>query len=88
MMFVRSRSTDTWETRYLRSDQPEGTFQVVLAREKGHKYSVEHRDGLFYFRTNRDANNFRLVTAPVVKPWPGELEGIVAAPGQGAAARC
>ena len=55
---------------YLTSDQPQGTFQVVLPREKGHKYSVEHRDGLFYLRTNRDAKNFRLVTAPVSSPSP------------------
>jgi oligopeptidase B len=68
MLFLRSASTDTWETRYLRSDQPAGTFEVVLPREKGHKYSVDHRDGLFYFRTNRDAKNFRLVTAPVSSP--------------------
>ena len=68
MLFLRSTSTDTWETRYLKSDQPAGTFEVVLPREKGHKYSVEHRDGLFYIRTNRDAKNFRLVTAPVSSP--------------------
>jgi oligopeptidase B len=68
MLFLRSTSTDTWETRYLPSDRPTGTFEVVLPREKGHKYSVEHRDGLFYFRTNRDAKNFRLVSAPVSSP--------------------
>ena len=70
MLLLRSTSTDTWETRYLPSDQPGGTFQVVLPREKGHKYDVEHRDGLFYIRTNRDAKNFRLVTAPVSDPSP------------------
>ena len=64
MLFLRATSTDTWETRFLKSDQPAGTFDVVLPREKGHKYSVEHRDGLFYLRTNREAKNFRLVTAP------------------------
>jgi oligopeptidase B len=70
MLFLRATSTDTWETRFLKSDQPAGTFEVVLAREKGHKFSVEHRDGLFYLRTNRDAKNFRLVTAPVSNPSP------------------
>jgi oligopeptidase B len=70
MLLLHSTSTDTWETRYLPSDQPGGTFQVVLPREKGHKYDVEHRDGLFYIRTNRDAKNFRLVTAPVSDPSP------------------
>ncbi len=70
MLFVQLRSTDTYEVQYLLSDQPEGTFQAVLPRQKGHKYSVEHRDGLFYLRTNRDAKNFRLVTAPVSSPSP------------------
>ena len=65
LIFLRSASTDSWETRYLPSNQPNGTFKVVLPREKGHKYSVEVRDGLFYLRTNKDAKNFRLVTAPV-----------------------
>ena len=49
MLFLRAASTDTWETRFLKSDQPAGTFEAVLPREKGHKYGVEHRDGLFYF---------------------------------------
>jgi hypothetical protein len=41
---------------------------VVLPRQQGHKYEVDHRDGLLYLRTNRDAKNFRLVTAPVSEP--------------------
>jgi oligopeptidase B len=65
MLFLLSESTDTWETRYLRSDQPQDPFRVVLPRKPGHKYDVSHRDGLFYIRTNLEAKNFRLVTAPV-----------------------
>ena len=65
ILFIQSTSTDTYETRYLASDRPDGEFQVILPREKGHKYNVEHRDGLFYIRTNREAKNFRLVTTPV-----------------------
>jgi oligopeptidase B len=77
MLFLRAHSTDTWETRFLKSDQPQGTFEVVLPREKGHKYSVEHRDDLFYFRTNRGAKNFRLVTAPVSTPGPAHWQELV-----------
>jgi oligopeptidase B len=46
-------STDTWESRYLNAATPSGDFKFVLPREKGHKYAMEHRDGLFYIRTNR-----------------------------------
>ncbi|MDR3683443.1 MAG: S9 family peptidase [Geothrix sp.] len=69
-LLLHLQSTDTWETRYLPSDAPLGAFQVFLAREKGHKYDLEHRGGLFYIRTNRGAKNFRLVTAPVATPAP------------------
>ncbi len=68
MLFLSCHSTDTWETRYLPADKPAGEFQPVLPRRKGHKYNVEHRDGLFYVRSNDGGRNFRLVTAPVSDP--------------------
>lgn len=61
-------STDTWEMRILAADRPEGTFKPVLPRAKGHKYDVDHRDGLLYIRTNKGAQEFRIVTAPVDNP--------------------
>jgi oligopeptidase B len=70
MLFLRCDSVNSLETRFLRSDQPGGSFEVVLPREQGHKYRLDHRDGLFYIRTNRGAKNFRLVTAPVSAPSP------------------
>jgi oligopeptidase B len=69
-LVVGCESTDTWEMRYLAAGDSKGTFQVLLPREKGHKYDLEHRDGLFYIRTNKGAKNFRLVTAPVATPDP------------------
>lgn len=69
-LLVESQSTDTWETRYLASGSPKGAFKVLLPREKGHKYDLEHRNGTFYIRTNKGAKNFRLVTAPAATPDP------------------
>ena len=69
-LLLEFQSTDTWETRYLDAGAPAGGFKVVLPREKGHKYSVEHRDGVFYIRSNKGARNFRAVTAPVSDPRP------------------
>jgi oligopeptidase B len=63
-----SNSTDTWEARLLASADTKGRFRVVLPREKGHKYAVDHRAGLLYIRTNKAAKNFRLVTAPIADP--------------------
>jgi len=63
-----SYSTDTWESRVLRTSDIAGNFVIVLPREKGHKYSLDHRSDVFFLRTNRNARNFRLVTAPVDEP--------------------
>ena len=56
---------------------PEGAFRLVLPREKGHKYDVEHRDGTLFIRTNKDAKNFRLVTAPLDDPQPARWKPFV-----------
>jgi oligopeptidase B len=77
LLFLQCHSTDTWETRYVASDRPEDAFKIVLPREKGHKYDVEHRDGLLYIRTNRDAKNFRLVTAPLSEPAPANWKEVL-----------
>jgi oligopeptidase B len=63
-------STDTTEIRHLRADRPADNFAVFLPREKKHRYYVDHREGLFYVRTNKDAVNFRIMTAAVSDPSP------------------
>ncbi len=65
-----ARSTDTWDNWLIPAAAPAGAPRRVLPREKGHKYDVEHRDGVLYLRTNKDAKNFRLVTAPLSDPSP------------------
>jgi oligopeptidase B len=67
-LILSSMSTDTWEKWYLDASTPTQAFKVVLPREKGHKYELNHRDGLFYIRTNKGAKNFKIVTAPVSDP--------------------
>lgn len=70
LIFLMSASSITNEARYLPSDQPLASLKVFLPREVGHEYSLNHRDGLFYVVTNKNAKNFRLVTTPVDKPSP------------------
>jgi oligopeptidase B len=61
-------SHTTSEVRYLRADQPEGTFRVLHPREPGVEYAAAHHGDRFYIVTNREAENFRLVEAPVADP--------------------
>ncbi len=76
-IFLYSESSITSEVRYLPSGEGEKEFTLLLAREEGHEYSVGHREGLFYIRTNKEAKNFRLVTAPVENPSPGNWKELV-----------
>lgn len=74
---LRAGSTDTSDVRLLSTATPDGKFQLVLPREKGHRYSVEHRDGQLYILTNKDAKNFRIVSAPLNAPQPKHWRPLV-----------
>lgn len=67
-LFLGSDSITTSEVRYLDADQPLGDLQLVQSRMQGMEYSVDHREGVFYIITNRDAVNFKVCTAPVATP--------------------
>ena len=67
---LQSEAKDTSETRYLRADRPADKFSVFLPREKGHRYYVDHREGLFYIRSNKSGRNFAIMTAPENDPAP------------------
>ncbi len=64
---------DASDVRLLAADKPTGEFRPTVPREHGHRYEVDHRDGLLYILTNKDAKNFRIVTAPLEKA--GDLAG-------------
>jgi len=68
MIFMNTSSKTSHESRYLSADHPEGEFKIVLPRQDGHEYSVDHYQGLFYIITNKDAKNSRVVTAPISDP--------------------
>ncbi len=65
---LQAFATDTSEAWLLPANQPLGNFKSVLGREKGHRYNVEHRDGSLFIRTNKNAKNFRIVSAPFANP--------------------
>jgi oligopeptidase B len=67
-LVVEAASHTTNEARVLPADQPTGSFTVIALREDEHEYSVDHRNGLWFIRTNDRGRNFRLVTAPEATP--------------------
>lgn len=63
-LLLSAASTDTTEFRYLKADQAKSDFTVFLSREKQHRYFLDHRENLFYVRSNKNAKNYQVFTAP------------------------
>jgi oligopeptidase B len=65
---MESASHTASEAWVLPASEPEGEFKVICPRRDEHEYSIDHRNGHWYIRTNDKGRNFRLVTAPVENP--------------------
>ncbi|MGE0641663.1 MAG: S9 family peptidase [Thermoanaerobaculia bacterium] len=63
-LVITSHSTVSTEQRLLESDRPEGEFRLFLQRERDHEYWIEDLGDRFVVRTNWQAPNFRLMSAP------------------------
>ena len=68
VILLECYSKTSTEVRYLPAENPNATLKIILPRTPDHEYDVDHRANLFYIRTNKDAKNFRVVTAPVDDP--------------------
>lgn len=77
MIMIASGSKTSTEYLYIPADSPTDLPKVILPREADHEYSVDHRDSLFYIRSNQGAKNFRLVTAPVANPGKANWKEII-----------
>ena len=78
-LLASSGSFNSSEVRYLRADQPMGTFRVLRPRQPELLYEVEHHGGRFLIVTNENAPNFKLVAAPAADPRPAGWRDLVPA---------
>lgn len=67
-LFSTAESKVTSEVFALRADEPQGAFRSLLPRQEEVKYQAEHHGDRFYFVTNRDAKNYKIVSAPEDRP--------------------
>src|ERR1700728_4635801 len=67
-LVLESASHTASECWFLSAENPAGEFSLICPREDEHEYSIDHRNGLWFIRTNDKGRNFRLVTAPVATP--------------------
>jgi oligopeptidase B len=67
-IMIQSDQTLATEFRFLDADDPGGKLRMIAPRERDVEYSVSHVADRFIIRTNLDAENFRLMEAPVANP--------------------
>jgi oligopeptidase B len=67
-IMIACDQTEMSEYRFLDANTPTGEFKLVQPRREKLEYSVDHYGDSFYIRTNLNAENFRLVKAPVASP--------------------
>lgn len=62
MYFIASYAKTSTEFRYLPANAvKEGVFSVLSPRREGHEYSADFNNGEFFIRTNKDAENFKVM---------------------------
>ena len=67
-IMIQSEQTLASEFRFLDADDPTGELRMIAPRERDVEYSVSHVGDRFIIKTNLDAQNFRLMEAPVANP--------------------
>jgi len=68
VIMLGAYSKTSTEARYIPANNPNADWKIIIPRQKDHEYDVDHRNDVFYIRTNKGAKNFRVVTAPVSDP--------------------
>lgn len=74
-IFISLNSIVASEVHYLNAATPLGDFQVTFTRREKIEYHLDHHEGWFYYVTNENAVNFKLMRRKVEG---GDSEEIVA----------
>jgi oligopeptidase B len=67
-LLIESGSHTSNEFRFLPTGDPTADLRLIAPRLDEQEYYPDHRDGMFFLRTNDAGKNFRVVTAPVATP--------------------
>jgi len=76
-IMIQSSQTMATEYSYVRADQPDAPFRVLIPRERGHEYYANHFGDYFYLLSNDHAKNFRLLRTPVARPGRDNWEEVI-----------
>ncbi|EAZ79242.1 S9 family peptidase [Algoriphagus machipongonensis] len=76
-LIIHSESTISSEIRFLNANHPEGNFKLLQARIPFLEYAADHYGDHFWIRTNDQAQNFKLVKAPINSPAKENWEEVI-----------
>jgi len=77
-ILISSQATLSSEVRFLDANKPENAFTVFQPRMKDVLYNVDHANTSFYIRTNKDAKNFKIMTAAEDKTGMADWKEMIA----------
>jgi oligopeptidase B len=76
-VMIQSSQTMATEYSYVRADQPDQPFKILIPRQRGHEYFANHFGDYFYLLSNDQAKNFRLMRTPVARPGRDNWEAVI-----------
>ena len=76
-VMIQSSQTMATEYSYVRADQPDQPFKILIPRQRGHEYYASHFGNYFYLLSNDHAQNFRLMRTPVSRPGRDTWEEVI-----------
>ncbi len=77
-LMMESASHTTSEQWFLSAGDTTADWTLIAPRRDEHEYYADHRNGLFYIRTNDRGRNFRFVITPVESPAPEHWTEMIA----------
>ena len=77
-LFIQSSCSENDEVWFLDAAKPKNNFKLIEKRKGELEYSVEHRNGLLYIRTNKNNKDFEIMTTPVGSPSKRSWKPLVA----------
>jgi oligopeptidase B len=79
-IFINSNSTNTNESRYVDATDPSASPKLIQPRTLGLEYTPDYFEGsVFHIYTNKDAKNFKFVTAPIAAPGAANWKDVIPA---------
>jgi len=76
-ILIHSESTISSEMRFLEAANPTGEFTLLQPRIPHLEYAADHYQDHFWIRTNLEAQNFKLVKAPIAAPQMENWEDVI-----------